>query len=29
VLFQHLHGGVFWVMAMVVIPALFLRPKVA
>jgi PPP family 3-phenylpropionic acid transporter len=28
VLFQHLHGGVFWVMAMVVIPALFLRPKV-
>lgn len=29
VLFQHLQGGVFWVMALVVLPALFLRPKVA
>ncbi len=28
VLFQHLHGGVFWVMALLVVPALFLRPKV-
>jgi len=29
VLFQHLQGGVFWVMALLVVPALFLRPKVA
>nr|WP_314422815.1 3-phenylpropionate MFS transporter [uncultured Erwinia sp.] len=28
VLYQHLHGGVFWVMALLVVPALFLRPKV-
>ncbi|ELQ6132270.1 3-phenylpropionate MFS transporter [Cronobacter dublinensis] len=28
-LYQHLAGGVFWVMALVAIPALFLRPKVA
>lgn len=27
VLFQHLHGGVFWVMAAVALPALFLRPR--
>uniref|UniRef100_UPI002896A103 3-phenylpropionate MFS transporter n=1 Tax=Erwinia citreus TaxID=558 RepID=UPI002896A103 len=26
-LFQHLHGGVFWVMALLVVPALFLRPE--
>lgn len=29
VLFQHLQGDVFWIMAIVVLPALFLRPKVA
>lgn len=29
VLFQHLQGGVFWVMALLVIPALFLRPGAA
>ncbi len=28
VLYQHLHGDVFWVMALLVVPALFLRPKV-
>lgn len=28
VLFQHLHGGVFWVMALLVVPALFLRPAI-
>ncbi|ELY2908167.1 3-phenylpropionate MFS transporter [Cronobacter dublinensis] len=28
-LYQHLAGGVFWVMALVALPALFLRPKVA
>ncbi|MBK0001631.1 3-phenylpropionate MFS transporter [Erwinia sp. S38] len=28
VLFQHLHGGVFWVMALLVVPALFLRPTI-
>lgn len=28
VLFQHLQGGVFWVMALLVVPALFVRPKV-
>lgn len=28
VLFQHLQGGVFWVMALLVVPALFLRPKI-
>lgn len=27
VLFQHIHGGVFWVMALVTLPALFLRPR--
>ncbi|GAL57090.1 putative 3-phenylpropionate transporter [Pseudescherichia vulneris NBRC 102420] len=27
-LFQHLHQGVFWVMAMVALPALFVRPGV-
>ncbi len=27
-LYQHLAGGVFWVMALVALPALFLRPKV-
>lgn len=27
-LYQHLDGGVFWVMALVAFPALFLRPKV-
>ena len=27
-LFQHLHNGLFWVMALLVVPALFLRPKV-
>jgi PPP family 3-phenylpropionic acid transporter len=25
-LFEHLQGGVFWVMAAVVLPALFIRP---
>ncbi|MBD8164164.1 3-phenylpropionate MFS transporter [Erwinia persicina] len=29
VLFQHLQGGVFWVMALLVVPVLFLRPKVS
>lgn len=29
VLYPHLRGGVFWVMALVGLPALFLRPKVA
>ncbi|QUG74744.1 3-phenylpropionate MFS transporter [Erwinia sp. E602] len=29
VLFQHLQAGMFWVMALLVVPALFLRPKVA
>ncbi|MCW1875277.1 3-phenylpropionate MFS transporter [Erwinia sp. INIA-01] len=28
VLFQHLHGGIFWVMALLVVPALFLRPTI-
>lgn len=28
-LFQHLHQGLFWVMALVAVPALFLRPKIA
>ncbi|EKY3119384.1 3-phenylpropionate MFS transporter [Cronobacter turicensis] len=28
-LYQHLAGGVFWVMALVALPALFLRPQVA
>ncbi|CCJ89449.1 3-phenylpropionate MFS transporter [Cronobacter turicensis] len=28
-LYQHLAGGVFWVMALVALPALFLRPRVA
>lgn len=28
VLFQYLHGGVFWVMALLVVPALFLRPAI-
>jgi len=28
VLFVHLQGGVFWVMALVALPALFLRPQV-
>ncbi len=28
VLFQHLQGGVFWVMALVALPALVLRPRV-
>ncbi|GGD31598.1 MULTISPECIES: 3-phenylpropionate MFS transporter [Franconibacter] len=28
-LYQHLQGGVFWVMALVALPALVLRPKVA
>ncbi|EOV9628573.1 3-phenylpropionate MFS transporter [Cronobacter dublinensis] len=28
-LYQHLAGGVFWVMALVALPALLLRPKVA
>ena len=27
VLFQHIHGVVFWVMALVTLPALFLRPR--
>ncbi|MRT57138.1 3-phenylpropionate MFS transporter [Enterobacteriaceae bacterium RIT693] len=27
-LYQHLQGGMFWVMALVAMPALFLRPKV-
>jgi len=27
-LFQHLHQGVFWVMALVALPALFVRPGV-
>nr|WP_024965397.1 3-phenylpropionate MFS transporter [Pantoea sp. IMH] len=27
VLFQHLQGNVFWVMALLVVPALFLRPR--
>ncbi|MNH35073.1 putative 3-phenylpropionic acid transporter [compost metagenome] len=27
-LFEHLQGGVFWVMALVVVPALFIRPPV-
>lgn len=27
-LFQHLHAGVFWVMALVAVPAIFLRPRV-
>ncbi|MDN4627647.1 3-phenylpropionate MFS transporter [Erwinia sp. PsM31] len=26
-LFQHLHGDIFWVMALLVVPALFLRPE--
>lgn len=26
-LYQHLHQGVFWVMALVALPALFVRPK--
>lgn len=29
VLFQHLQGNVFWVMALLVVPALFLRPRPA
>ena len=28
-LFEHLHQGLFWIMALLVIPALFLRPNVA
>ncbi|WPU24101.1 3-phenylpropionate MFS transporter [Cedecea neteri] len=28
-LYQHLQGGMFWIMALVAAPALFLRPKVA
>ncbi len=28
-LFQYLHQGLFWVMALLAVPALFLRPKVA
>ncbi len=28
-LYQHLHGGVFWIMALVAMPALVLRPRVA
>ena len=27
-LYQHIQGGMFWVMALVAVPALFLRPKV-
>ncbi|CNF17301.1 3-phenylpropionate MFS transporter [Yersinia nurmii] len=27
-LFEHIQGGVFWVMALVAVPALFIRPKV-
>lgn len=27
-LYQHLGGGVFWIMALVALPAIFLRPKV-
>lgn len=27
-LFEHYQGGVFWVMALIVIPALFIRPRV-
>ncbi|SUH35730.1 3-phenylpropionate permease [Salmonella enterica subsp. enterica] len=26
-LYQHLGGGVFWIMALVALPAIFLRPK--
>ncbi|WP_067707954.1 3-phenylpropionate MFS transporter [Erwinia sp. ErVv1] len=29
VLYQPLHGGIFWVMAVLVVPALFLRPRVS
>lgn len=29
VLFTHLHGQLFWVMALVALPALFLRPRAA
>ena len=28
-LYQHLGHGVFWVMALVALPAMFVRPKVA
>ncbi|ARJ42745.1 3-phenylpropionic acid transporter [Pantoea alhagi] len=28
VLFRHLHGNIFWLMALLVLPALFLRPRV-
>ena len=28
VLFQHLQGNIFWLMALLVLPALFLRPRV-
>lgn len=27
-LFEHYQGGVFWVMALIVIPVLFIRPRV-
>jgi PPP family 3-phenylpropionic acid transporter len=27
-LYQHLHQGVFWVMALLAIPSMFIRPKV-
>lgn len=29
ILFQHLQGGVFWIMALLVVPSLFLRPRVS
>lgn len=28
ILFQHMQGGVFWIMALLIVPALFLRPRV-
>ncbi|MDU4389324.1 MAG: hypothetical protein E7I52_08325, partial [Klebsiella michiganensis] len=28
-LYQHLHHGVFWVMALVALPAMFVRPTVS
>ncbi len=28
-LFEHLHQGLFWVMALLAIPAIFLRPRVS
>ena len=27
-LFEHLHAGLFWVMAILAVPAIFLRPNV-